>query len=204
MACPINLRTDGLVGASTGGTWTFNGYHVSSPSGPFGGGGTSPGTLTGDNPAVDFSGFTPGYYSFNYAGGSGECAAEVDLVVVVLASVDAGCDATYPICEGQGGANVSLLTIKNAECSESITDDGLVITVQSGDPDTAFDSGAGTIDLEDLPIGTYVFLFTKSVEVPGGYTLADCEDCDPDTATLTITVAAAFNPGDPNSIGLCG
>lgn len=202
--CEISLRTGGLAGASTGGVWTFNGFHPTNQAGPFDPEeGTDPGALSGDNPTVDFTGFTPGFYSFNYAGGEGTCAADVDIVIAVIAPAEAGCSPEITICTGEGGSDVSLLTLKNDECEEEITSENLVITVQSGSPGGAFNSEAGTIDLEDLAAGTYVFLFTKSPVVPGGYTLAECEECADDTATLTIIVSESFNPGTPNAIAVC-
>lgn len=206
MACLINLRTDGLSGADSGGTWTWNGHHASSDTGPFSTGtGTDPGTLTGDNPQIDFDGFIPGFYSFTYGGGEGDCGDEVDVIIAVVPSVNAGCDETLTYCTGTGGTAVDLLALKNTECAESITDDNLTIEWDnsSDDPGAEFNAGAGTLNIDNLSAGTYVFNFIKTVEPPAGYTLEDCPNCATDEATLTIVVQASFDAGTAQNIAVC-
>ena len=204
MSCSLNLRTQGLTGADTGGTWEYNGYNSNNASGPFGAGGTSPGTLTGDNASIDFSGYTPGFYSFTYSGGQGDCADHVELVIAVTPSVNAGCDAEIQICQGEGTTQ-SLLTLKNEECNEDINDVNLTITLddQGDDPGSAYNAGAGTINLAALDPGIYIFEFKKEVTVPDGYDLSNCPNCDPSFATLTIEVLLSFDAGTANNIAVC-
>jgi hypothetical protein len=202
MACAIFLRTDLLTGADTGGEWTYDGYSIDNTT--FGAGGTAPGALVGDNPELDVTGWTPGFYKFTYAGGTGECADEVSTILAVIASPDAGCtpdDITY--CEGEGGSGVNLLTLKNDECEEEITNDDLTIEWDgvSDDPGAAF--SAGSLDIEDLPVGTYTFTFTKTATVPGGFTLSECENCEASEATLTIIITENFTAGTANSVAVC-
>ncbi len=206
MSCEINLRTDGLSGADAGGTWVWNGFNASSDEGPFStGSGTNPGALSGDNPAIDFDGFTPGYYAFTYSGGEGDCGDEVTIVIAVVSSPNAGCSDTVTYCTGNGGSAVNLLTLKNTECGESITSTNLTIEWDdsSDDPGAAYNAGAGTLDIEDLEPGTYVFTYTKVAVPPDGYTLDNCPNCEASVATLTITIIATFTAGTANNIAVC-
>jgi hypothetical protein len=203
--CTINLRTDLATGASTGGTWSYLGYSTTVGGTP-GAGGTTPPALVGDNPAVDFSGYTPGFYHLRYAGGSGDCASQADYIVPVVDSGDAGTDATIDLCEDDAAINISAQlggTYPSGINPPDIAISGDTANAGYSDNSTAGDVTDDTFDPSLSGVGTFTFTITVTPEAPAGYTLAACTNCDPSTATLTINVLANFNSGTPNNVAVC-
>jgi hypothetical protein len=103
MACSINLRTHLLNGASTGGTWTYNGYSASFDGdednlAQFGASGSNPPEelptagldLVGDDPTLDANNHDVGFYSFTYALNTGTCSMSINKVLPIVEGPDNG------------------------------------------------------------------------------------------------------------------
>ena len=103
MACTINLLTQMLPGAGSGGTWTQDGYNVLGAGNPYIGGGTDF-DLFGDDPLLDPSGAVPGYYFFSYDDG---CNPPQQVILYVSDSVDAGDDVEIEFCDSNLGYDLN-------------------------------------------------------------------------------------------------
>lgn len=206
MACTFNLRTDGLDGAETGGSWTWNG-HSETTSGFSTSSGTDPRPIAGDNPLVDFSGFVPGFYSFTYSGGRGSCADSVDLIIYVAERANAGCDVVVTVCEGSVAGPIDMVIFKSERCDDDLYeyDYPEIEVVLDGfdDPGDSWPYEDEVLNIETLPIGSYRFKFTKSVTPPHGFPLSSCVNCEDDIAYLTINIVGSFDSGEANNIAIC-
>lgn len=200
MACPKNLRTQLMTGAEAGGTWTYDGFSVDE-AGPFTIGAWDPSPLTGDDPAVDFTGATSdGYHAFTYSGV--DClgnTVNAQLIVWVSPRPDAGDPAVVDICEDE------TITVDLFAELGGTPQTGGVWELTSGtiDPGSTFDAGAGTVDFVNHPPGTLIFTYTVSPSAPAGYSLQNCENCDDDASTVSVNINDTFDPGTPIQVGVC-
>lgn len=215
MACVKNLRTDFLTGADTGGTWQYLGYHASNPAGTPGAGGTDPGTLTGDNPQLDFTAYVPGFYFFRYSGGEVPCDGSVDIVIPVAPAPCIGAPDDIAFCEANcdadpnpvGGSNAVEYFVVEQDCNFSVDWHDFDLEQAPDSPDE-FPAGFlnnwinGDENWCNLAIGVYKVKATVSLKAISGFTF-DCDDCDSVDHTLTITVREEFNAGTPTNIAVC-
>lgn len=187
MACgTFNLRTDFLTGADPGGSWAVT-------AGTYGG---SP--LTGDDPAVNISTDIPlgQFVTFQYSGldcDSNTVTADVSIVNMDLGSITSASD---DLCTTDTA--VTIFT----ELSGTLGAHGAI--VWSGDVGNAGFSGSGTtatFDPSASGIGTFTFTSTINPDAPGAATDLGC--CDPISATYTVTVTAAFDPGTGGTFAGC-
>lgn len=187
MPCaPFNLRTDGLSGASTGGTWSFVSGSYSGPA------------LSGDNPAIDIAshiglGLTA---TFRYTGL--DCDSNPVTADVTLLNMDLGTATSFAETLCSNEAAVVIFT----QLTGTLGPHGAI--TWSGDIANGGFSGSGaTAEFDPSASGTGVFTFTATINpsVPGGYSDLAC--CDPVVATYTVTVEDSFNPGTGGTYAGC-
>lgn len=180
MACnPFCLRTMGLTGADAGGTWT-------NPDGNYSG------TLTGDDPCVEWSQLSQGNNQFVYTltGCDGNPAtATVNLYVLQLGQVNAY-NAT--VCEDD--AVINLQTAMGIVVGPDGQGAWSGSTANPGWTEPSFNPAASGV-------GTFTFTYTITPNNPQGYTDLGC--CDPITATATIIVTAGSNAGSGGNFAGC-
>src|SRR5690606_29931418 len=140
MPCRNIALLDNMLGADSGGTWTYLGYNVVSGGSP-GAGGSTVGTLTGDNPEVDFEDFTPGTYFFRYTTGTGDCISNVTLKIRVKQRGTAGEPTPGTYCTSA----TSTITLASLLTGESSGGQWILNTGSPDDPGGAFNAGAGTL-----------------------------------------------------------
>lgn len=190
MSCNINLRTNTLVGADTGGTWTYLGYNATNPLGNPGTGGTTPPTLVGDNPLLNTETWVAGYYFFRYTIGS-TCVAHTDTILNVAAK---------PIIGSLNNQQFCTLDSQVIDLDNYVS--GLVgvrtWSVNSGSasvPSGSFDANNGTLDLSLVNnAGNYIFNLVVVSDTPSGFSDFGCIRCI-STNTLTITINAPCQSG---------
>ena len=194
MACRIiNLRSQ-MPGSDAGGAWSYLGYNISFPGAP-GGGGSSVGTLTGDNPAVDFQGFTPGYYHFRYTVG-GECEEQEDLIIHVQdrGSAGTGSNAVYCVTA------TNTVTLSTLLSGQSIGGQWILNSNSPNNPGSAFNAGAGTLNLALInTVGNYIFDYIVNVQGDSNFDVNNCPACR-SLASITISIVAACSAGSNNTI----
>lgn len=185
MAClPFNLRTDGLTGADTGGTWSLVA-------------GSYSGVLSGDNPAVNISAIPSGTSAtFRYFGN--DCDGNLVFEDVTLYNMEIGTssDNSDTICTNDSIINLYTFLSGNVGSNANI--------VWGGDVTTPPFSGTGTSATFNPALainGTYAFSMAFLPSAPGGY--ADLGCCDPVVAIANITVSTAFNPGSGGLFAGC-
>lgn len=206
MACLLNLRTNLLSAADGGGTWTYLGYsstvggtyEVETPTPSFG-------PLTGDNPQIDTSEKSTGFYKFEYLGGTGICEDSVEVILQVIE----GChytevsDKSY--CSGEA-FTLDLVDIQSG-CDSTValggTSDPLPpgVTLNTGTKQLIADAGATTISIGD----DYIIdvTITRTSTPSAGYTEADCPNCDGGTYVVVVHIVESFDAGTPVSIAAC-
>lgn len=195
MPCRTIELLDNLLSPDPGGTWTYLGYNVL-PGGSPGAGGSTVGTLTGDNPSVDFEGFTPGTYFFRYSTGTGECIDNVTLKIKVVARGTAGTPTPATYCTSASGS-IALASLLTGETSGG---QWILNTGSPDDPGGAFNAGAGTINLSSLnTAAVYQFDYIIDVEGNEDFDPIECLSCR-SVATVTVTIVDACDPGDDNTI----
>lgn len=197
--CISNLRTDLSPTSDPGGQWFYLGYSTD-PAGPFGSGGNLVNTPIfgvvpgGDNPPVDPSGATDGFYRFRYTVGISPCSSFNTLDVEVLNGICAGGDNTLIRCNntatGTEVFDIPLTTLFDSpNCSVVL---GTIETLSSPNAVPAVFSGSGQdlkFDVSANPIGDYVITNTH----PQAPEYTDfCEECSP-TSTLNLEL----REGDP-------
>jgi hypothetical protein len=215
MGCAVNLL-DRLTGADAGGTWTYLGFNTAQAGTP-GAGGSTVGTLTGDNPEVDFTSFTTGFYSFQYCVGEGLCQDCITLQVRVTPSTCDPDDVDIVWCTGDG-VLVDIFTVFGVSFAGNcfIPQDTLI----SVGPDTVDSSDINQftrqVDFTGYGAGTYIirFRFNHFSAQPfpvdpdcddcvAGFTaykyltvtIQDCEDCEVEAGTALAT-EVCFNDAD--------
>jgi hypothetical protein len=193
MPCRTISLLDQMIGADLGGTWTYLGYNASFPGAP-GVGGSTVGTLTGDNPEVDFEGFTPGKYHFEYCVGEAECELCETLIVSVKAQGTAGTGSETTFCESA----TSTLTLASYVTGETTGGQWAVSGGSPDDPGANFNAGAGTLNLTGIGAGVYQMDYIIDVEGDGNFDPITCLSCR-SIATVTITVVEACDPGEDAS-----
>jgi hypothetical protein len=186
--CTFNLRTELAPTADTGGSWTYNGYNSSSFNGPFnqspgtplfpgvGDGQTIPG---GDNPSVDSTSVSTGFYSVTYNATATipACNDSSDHVIHVQNTPCAGTNTSIDVCNDD--PIVNLVTVING-ASTCGTVDGYNLTNNDGSSGlsgTSYDPSA------DTP-GTYTFTNTVTVNALPTYDII-CAEC---TSTSLLTI----------------
>ncbi len=198
MSCNLLLRTQGLTGADPGGTWTYNGFHATSNTGPFAPGTFNP-TLTGDDPAVDFTGAEPGYHQFTYTGlDCDNNPVSQNLVVAVVARPNAGTNGTVDACDSETITLILADYLTGEDTNGVWTHTGGTI-----DGGSTWTPGTGTLDLVNHPPTTLTFSYTVTPQAPGGYSLQSCINCDPVSSTVTVVVNADFIVGTANNLAVC-
>lgn len=206
MACQNGLRTNFLSGASAGGSWVYDGYNSSSPAGPFSSGGTTPPALVGDNPSIDFDGWIAGFYAFTYNGGSAPCDGSQQIVVAVVQSGNPGDDTAITLCTADAPINIYSTLGANIPTT-GFQPPNWNYGGDIGNP--GYDSGSGgsptddTFDPSLSGTGTFNITLTVTPDNYTGYPLDDCDNCQAQVATLTITVQNTFNAGTPQQVSVC-
>lgn len=197
MACNVTLRTDLLPNAEPGGTWTYDGMTANSTNAPTG----SPTTLSGDNPTIDTTTYPSGWLWFTYSAVD-NCSNPVSLQAnfYKAPATDAGQDGTTSHCANE----TQVLTLRDflqgtAQTSLTFTSTG------NTPPANSFNPQNGTFDLSQVnSAGTFIFQASAFPNTPTGYPASDnCDNCDPKTATVTVTVSAAADAGNPTQVTVC-
>ena len=202
MACPKYLRTDLNPTAQGGGVWTYMGYNTVSSTGPFDGTPVTPlvqlppgGNFPNDNPLIDPSNASLGFYQFRYSINRPPCAPSIKFITLqVQPKANAGVDFSQVICSDT--APFSLQALFNNNDGVPYNQNGVI----TSSPALAF-GPAPTYTLNPAAVPAGVYTLTRTVEWPAasGFT-RQCEDCvDSSQATLTIVPAAgsgtpAFSP----------
>jgi len=192
MACTINLLTQMLPGAGSGGTWTQDGYNVLGAGNPYIGGGTDF-DLFGDDPLLDPSGAVPGYYFFSY---DDSCNPPQQVILYISDTVDAGDDYEFTVC----------VNATYYDLNDFLTGDlGGTWSIAPGSlPNLGgllgFDPATGNVDIDQLTnsgaqLGTYIFLYTVEASTPSGFEQSDCGTC---SSSMTVTINIINQPLYPN------
>lgn len=190
MACIINLR-DHLSGSMPGGNWTWLGHTWGAVGTPSTGQGTNPGTLTGDNPPVNFSGVMAGVYWFEYCGQVGNCNEDCEVLKIQV--VNAVACSPEPVDYNDTVCDTDLVSY-NMYSLLGITEGSFcrITSAISSGPDTinsgdiTVSGSTATVDLTSYPPGQYQL----TVIIRTGQTLTyplECEDCYFEN-TITFTV----------------
>lgn len=178
--CQISLLSR-MSGADTGGSWTFDGYAETHPSSP-GSGGTDPGTLSGDNPTLDFDGWIPGFYHFTYTIDQNECdpISETLIIQVMPAVSCTPDDEEESYCEGETGV-IDLHDIFGTSDADTCK----INDIQSTGNDSVDPSDIdGTeVDLTEYEEGNYQLTVTYGTNVSPEFQ----ELCGSCTLTVTFT-----------------
>jgi hypothetical protein len=188
MACPdFFLRTDGLTGADTGGTWALES-------------GTYPGSLAGDNPEIVIEDLGFGSNVFKYRYSTVDCPEVESTVVLFRPNLGSGDDSTYTACDNATALTLITLIdnfVAGANATYEWSGDG---TSSPGYfVGTSYNNS--TFDPSVAGVGTYNFVLTVSPAVPLGFNLLAC--CEPFDITLEITVEESFDPGVGGNIVVC-
>lgn len=218
MACPtVNLLTDLLINADGGGTWTYNGYAASYDGDPdnlaqFVDIPASPpeelGALAGEDPSVDPTGHTVGFYSLTYDLSSGGCTATNNIVLPILETYYAGQDVTKAICSDDTSlfnlfdlisdfGNLSVDTQGTWEQLNGTPNPHPGFTNPVDPQDATFD-----VSYIDYPNDTFPlqFMYTTREPAAEGFTRSRCIDCAADTSIVSITMTSTTCCPD---LGLC-
>lgn len=201
------------VGVTPGGTWTYNGFNSSTQAGPFGAGGTTPPTLVGDNPELNFNGYIVGFYSFTYDVEEGECEdTSPPLIIQIIRKVCTPENVNLEFCEGESGvinAYTALGVTFTTICF--IPNPGGLLSVGADVVDPSdINMTDRTIDMTGYVPGNYAIQvnFIKSGESPQ-FDL-DCVGCViTHQATINITITDCEDPceevsaGDPVNLTIC-
>jgi hypothetical protein len=102
------------------------------------------------------------------------CTVVDAIVVNVNTPVTAGVGAN-PAALCQAGSGLSTIILSNQLTGETA---GGTWSIVSGTPGTAFNAGAGTLNPNGLPVGTYTFRYTITAIAP----------CPGDTEDITVTI----------------
>lgn len=209
MACPaINLRSALLFNADTGGSWTYNGYSSTFDGdddnlAQFVGIPASPpeetgGPLVGDNPLIDPSGHTTGFYSFTYSLVDGGCSVDNNVVMPIVETYFAGQDTSFGICTDNNSTYQFFDLISDFG---SLTVDTLGTWSQIGgtpNPHPGFNNNVDptlvTFDASDInhPNDTFPLVFQYTTQTPStpGFWNPRCPQCQADTSTISITMSS--------------
>lgn len=174
-----------MTGTTIGGEWSYLGYSATEMGTP-GGGGSTPGALTGDNPVVDFFGFTVGWYSFEYCVENEAIEDCVDCGTLKIEVIECPCDvtagtgSTSEICgnnEAESVVNLrSKLTDEDSGGSwEYIgysTTEGGSYAIGSDDPGPLTGDNPSP-DLLGFTAGFHKFRYCVTDPL-----LVECEDCE--------------------------
>jgi len=206
MACPvINLRSDLLLNADAGGTWTYNGYSatfdgdddnlaqfVGSPASPP----EETASLIGDDPTLDPTGHTVGFYSFTYSLVSGGCSADNNIVLPIMATYTAGDDVSKTIC--QDDRSIFNLFDLIDDFGANGVDTGGSWEQLNGTPNphpgfsNNVDPTLATFDVSEIdwPNDTFPIHFYYTTQEPGvaGFTRTRCPQCSSDHSSVYITM----------------
>ena len=178
------------------------GYNTVSSTGPFDGTPVTPlvqlppgGNFPNDNPLIDPSNASLGFYQFRYSINRAGCAPSIKFITLqVQPKANAGVDFSQVICSDT--APFSLQALFNNNDGVPYNQNGVI----TSSPALAF-GPAPTYTLNPAAVPAGVYTLTRTVEWPAasGFT-RQCEDCvDSSQATLTIVPAAgsgtpAFSP----------
>jgi hypothetical protein len=217
MACSINLRTHLLNGASTEGTWTYNGYSASFDGNEdnlaqFGASGSNPPEelptagqdLSGDNPAFDSESHDTGYYSFTYSITSDTCSTDINRVLPVVDGPDNGIPQTEVFYCDELTATISLWEILTQAGALEVDTDGYWIQIQGGpNPHSGFYTGGNdptlaTFDLSSVnyPWDDFPFMFQyilPAPTAPNPYTLYNCDECLNSLGLVIIQISNEYD-----------
>jgi hypothetical protein len=182
------LRTDGLTGADTGGTWAL-------VSGSFSG------SLATDNPCIDTTDLGFGLNVFSYTlPASGECPEVVSELKLYRANLGSGDETNaITICDNQDpvilvslignfvGGTDATYTWENINSASGYSFNGFY-TLSSFDP---------KVD----GVGVYRFRLLATPNLPSGFLLEEC--CEPLKFDIEITVTEGFNAGTGGNFVVC-
>lgn len=201
-----------MAGATPGGTWTFDGFNSTTQAGPFGAGGTTPPTLVGDNPELNFNGYVVGFYKFTYEVEVGECTDTGSVIIQVVRKVCTPVNVNLEYCVGESGvlnAYTALGVTFGTACF--IPNPGGLLSVGADVVDPSdINMVDRTIDMTGYGVGSYAIQvnFIKSGESPQFE--MDCEGCViTHSATINISIIDCEDPcedvsaGDPENLTIC-
>src|SRR5688500_18381031 len=183
MSCIVNILDVVLQGETPGGTLVFLFYDADQDGDADNGGSVV--NIANDG-SVNFEGYIPGDYYFQYTVGDGDCEETGDpFFVRVLPRADAGLPFTIDLCDDDDPINLFSLLLGTPDSTGSWSGPG------TNTPGYIPGAASPTDDLFDptlVPVGIYTFTYTVLQIVPGGFILSDCDNCDPASATITINV----------------
>lgn len=196
MACTKNLRTDLNPTADAGGVWTYVGYNSMSSTGPWNNTpannmtGLAPNSpMVGDNPSIDPSLGSAGFYRFLYTVTNSFCTDVSNLTVEVKPVSCPGEDDSLSVCSNDAQFSLANAFVASSEC------DVLIGTLAGVSGSPVF-GGAPNYNFNPSTngAGVYVIRNSASVSPSPGFTI-ECDDCDA-AADLTVTVNQFRSPGD--------
>lgn len=198
MSCLVNIFTDVLQNESAGGTIVFD-FYSTTADGTADSGGSA--IEVGANGEVDFNAAVAGFYYFTYTVGEGDCETSLQFFIRVTDRPDAGIGDSITVCEGDPIINLfSLLTGTpqlTGEWSGNGTSNVGYDDVISNDPtDDTFNPATSGV-------GVFSFIYTVAVNVPSGYTVSNCPNCNSASTVITINVIDCSAPcGDVGTSSL--
>lgn len=196
MSCIINLLSDILPNADTGGAWEYLGMSNTSTNAPTG----TTTSLTGDNPSIDTATYPPGYLFFSYTG-IDNCGASQTITVNFYnaAPPNAGQNGTTTHCSNETQI-LNLFSYLSGAPQTNLTWTSTGATPPAG----SFDSANGTFDLSLINVAaTYTFEASAASTVSNSYPLhANCT-CLPDTSIVTVTINQGADAGNATQQTIC-
>lgn len=216
MGCLItfndNVTTGVLLNSvTTNGLFELLGYSTTE-GGTYGAGGNWPNATQAWDDSEDTSAIIPGFYKFKYKSAldpGNACYGEMEIIVpIVQGATDVGDDVAIGLCSGDAVRNIfddsglydiasvnpAIVTIGGAGISSPgyAAGGAGVVTDDTYDP-----------SLEVAYPAVAVFEITFTPQAPAGYTLLGCDNCTPDTVSITYTTTATFDGGTVTNIAVC-
>lgn len=189
MACIVDLFNDVLQGATPGGTFEYLYYDSDCDSNEDAGGSVP---FIDNNNSVNVDGFIPGCYWFRYTVGEGDCQQTLDFPILIQNAADPGIGNTVFPCTGDAEINLFSLIGGTPDLNGVWSGQGtLSPAYNEGDPDTPIDD---TFDPQTSGEGTFVFIYTVSQQIPPGYDISNCPNCQSQSITVVIHVNECGTP----------
>jgi hypothetical protein len=195
MDCSVNLF-DILQNEDAQGVLTFLYYDADEDGIEDSGGSVI--IVAGDG-SVNFNNAIPGDYYFSHITGEGDCESEVIFFVRVLERPDAGTGATIDLCNTAAAVNIFSLISGTPDLNGVFSGSG--VASNGYDDNNTSDPLDDTFDPTQVSIGVYQFIYTVEGVAPNGFVLSDCENCGPQSTTITINVIDCTEPPPPCDAG---
>ena len=195
--CQISLRSDINSSASPGGIWTYLGYNPTDPTtGVWNFTPSNPlvptpigQTISGDDPLVDSTGKSVGFYRFSYTVTNEGCTDTEIFIVQVRQANCAGDDFTISLCSNTP-------TISLAQFFDDYTTCSLVVGSIAGVSGSPVIGSSPNYNFNPSVNGPGTFVVRNTVvSSPYAGFSSQCEDCT-QTADATIVVIAFRSAGD--------